>query len=64
MPIKVIKDSSVGKCSGRGIIAMLIPVMVGSRYGRTSVVSFLVVQPSGLIVRTKAGCGSYGLCYG
>jgi hypothetical protein len=54
----------VGKCNGRGAIAALTPVIVGSRYGRTSVESFLVVQPSGLIVVTKEGCGVYGSSFG
>ena len=64
MPRKVIRDSRVGKCSGRGIIARLIPVIFGSKYGWTSDVSFFDVQPSGLIVRTNAGWGLYGLCCG
>jgi hypothetical protein len=43
----------VGRCKGRGDIARLTPVIVGSRYGRTSVESFLWVQPNGLMVVTK-----------
>ena len=50
----------VGKCSGRGAIAELTPVIVGSKYGRTSGESFLVVHPRGLIVVTNVGCGVYG----
>jgi hypothetical protein len=47
------KPSMVGRCKGRGDIARLTPVMVGSKYGRTSVESDLWVQPNGLMVVTK-----------
>jgi hypothetical protein len=36
------------------------PVMLGSRYGRTSLVSFFGVQPKGLMTWTKEGCGIVG----
>lgn len=40
-----------------GAIAGFTPDSVGSMYGLTSVVSFLVVQPKGLIMVAKSGCG-------
>ena len=46
-----------GKCKGKGCMASLTPVIVGSMQGRTSVVSFLPVHPRGLITLTKDGWG-------
>ena len=41
-------------------MAEFTPVIVGSKYGRTSVESLFCVQPSGFIVVTKRGSGVYG----
>lgn len=60
MWINVIRASMDGRCNGKGVIDSLTPVIVGFVYGRTSVESFLVVQPSGLMVETKLGCGVNG----
>jgi hypothetical protein len=54
----------VGRCKGRGDIARLTPVIVGSRYGRTSDESFLWVQPNGLMVVTKDSWGVWGSVFG
>ncbi len=43
---------------------MLTPDYDGSRYGRSSVVSFLEVHPKGLITDTKLGWGKLGLWVG
>jgi hypothetical protein len=50
----------VGRCKGSGVIAVLIPVIVGYKYRRTLVESLLCVQPRGFIVVTNCRCGVYG----
>ena len=50
----------LGKCRGSGVMAEFTPVIVGSKYGRTSVELLLCVQPSGFIEVTKCGWGVYG----
>ena len=52
--------SIVGKCRGKGDIARLTPVIVGSRWGHTSFESFLCLQPRGFIVVTNDSCGVWG----
>ena len=50
-----------GKCNGKGDIAMLTPVIVGSTYGLTSSVPFLDVHPKGLMTVTNSLCGVLSL---
>ena len=50
----------VGRCNGRGSMQSFKPVMVGSTYALTSVVSFFVVHPKGCKIYTKCGWGSVG----
>jgi hypothetical protein len=47
-----------------GAMHSFTPVIVGSMYGRTSVVSFFDVHPSGFMTHAKSGWGEVGFVYG